>query len=130
MAAGIPHHLIDILDPHEEFSAGDFHDRAHAAVTDILSRNKLPIVVGGTGFYLRMFIFGKSRGGAATADEEAEAVRLVEASVAARAAANGVARGDLEEGPAWEAGVQVLRDLGDEVGADRCASAWQTLAVP
>ena len=73
-----------------------------------------------------MFIFGKTRGGAATADEAAEAVRLVEASVAARAATENVARGDLEEGPAWEAGVQVLRDLGDEVGADRCDPAVQT----
>lgn len=57
---GVPHHLIDILEPTKEFSAGDFYHAARAAAADIISRGKVPIVVGGTGFYLRWFIFGKA----------------------------------------------------------------------
>ncbi|MCB0405328.1 MAG: tRNA (adenosine(37)-N6)-dimethylallyltransferase MiaA [Bdellovibrionales bacterium] len=49
----VPHHLLDILDPQEEFSAFDFVKRADAALSDIHARGKLPIVVGGTYFYLR-----------------------------------------------------------------------------
>src|SRR3954454_3703996 len=48
---GIPHHLIDIADPTDEYTAAQFARDASAAIRDILSRNRLPIVVGGTGFY-------------------------------------------------------------------------------
>lgn len=48
---GIPHHLIDILDPCESFSTGQFRDRALTAIDDILQRGKLPILVGGTMLY-------------------------------------------------------------------------------
>lgn len=44
--AGIPHHLIDIVDPHEEFSTADFLNHAEQAIRDILSRNKTPIFAG------------------------------------------------------------------------------------
>ena len=54
----VPHHLVDILDPQEDFSAGQFVERAHAAIDDILSRGKLPLVVGGTYFYLRALQHG------------------------------------------------------------------------
>ena len=56
---GIPHHLLDVLDPHQDFSAGDFFVLARAAAEDILRRGKTPIVVGGTGLYLRWFIHGR-----------------------------------------------------------------------
>jgi tRNA dimethylallyltransferase len=54
----LPHHLIDIRDPDEQFNAGDFVRLAGAACADILSRGKLPVVSGGAGFYLGNFILG------------------------------------------------------------------------
>ena len=54
--AGIPHHLIDILEPDETFSAYDFVEHAKAAIDDISSRGKLPIVVGGTGLYISSLV--------------------------------------------------------------------------
>lgn len=53
-----PHHLIDICDPKEDFTAGDFVREAERAIEIIRSRNAFPIIVGGTGFYLRAFIQG------------------------------------------------------------------------
>jgi tRNA dimethylallyltransferase len=50
--AGIPHHLLDVADPKETYTASDFKRDAEAAVEDILSRGKLPIVCGGTFFYV------------------------------------------------------------------------------
>lgn len=47
--AGIPHHLIDIVDPHEEFSTADFLNHAEQAIRDILSRNKNADLRGGNG---------------------------------------------------------------------------------
>jgi tRNA dimethylallyltransferase len=58
LRALVPHHLIDILDPDREFNVGDFVHLADAAVRDIGSRGKLPVVSGGTGFYLKNFIQG------------------------------------------------------------------------
>ncbi len=48
---GIPHHLIDILDPNESFSTGQFRSRALALMADITERGKLPLLVGGTMLY-------------------------------------------------------------------------------
>lgn len=58
--AAVPHHLIDILDPRERYSAGEFARRAHEAVDDIRSRGRLPVVVGGSGLYLRALLEGIS----------------------------------------------------------------------
>jgi tRNA dimethylallyltransferase len=55
---GIPHHLIDIVDPNELFTAGEFARVGRQVVADITARGKLPIVAGGTGFYLRALIDG------------------------------------------------------------------------
>ncbi len=49
----IPHHLVDVVDPSEEFSAAEFVRRAVPSIEDIAARGKLPILVGGTGLYLR-----------------------------------------------------------------------------
>lgn len=49
---GIPHHLISIVGADEEFSVNEFKNAATEAINDILSRNKLPVVAGGTGFYI------------------------------------------------------------------------------
>lgn len=52
MVEGIPHHLVDIINPGVDFSLADFKARAIETIKDILQRKKLPIVVGGTGLYI------------------------------------------------------------------------------
>lgn len=54
----LPHHLIDICDIKEQFTVGDFVRHADRACKDIYSRGKLPVVSGGTGFYLKNFVLG------------------------------------------------------------------------
>jgi tRNA dimethylallyltransferase len=55
---GIPHHLIDIADPDLLFTAGEYARMAREAIADISARGRLPIVAGGTGFYLRALLDG------------------------------------------------------------------------
>jgi tRNA dimethylallyltransferase len=55
---GIRHHLIDILNPDEVFTAGDYQRLARAALADVASRGHVPVIVGGTGFYLRALLDG------------------------------------------------------------------------
>ncbi len=55
---GIPHHLFDVLDPEISFSAGDYARLARAAISEISSRERIPVIVGGTGFYLRAVLDG------------------------------------------------------------------------
>jgi len=64
----IPHHLIDIADPTEVYTAAQFAQDAAAAIRDIRARGKLPILVGGTGFYYRALTRGLFPGPGA--DEE------------------------------------------------------------
>jgi tRNA dimethylallyltransferase len=54
----IPYHLIDVVSPNTEFNLAKYQKLAKAAITDILSRGKLPIIVGGTGLYLQAIIDG------------------------------------------------------------------------
>lgn len=55
---GIPHHLLDVADPDRPFSAADFCDTASEAISAIIARGKRPIVVGGTGLYIRALLHG------------------------------------------------------------------------
>lgn len=55
----IPHHLIDLVEPDTQFNVSDFVDLADAACEDIFSRGKIPVVCGGTGFYIRNFLYGQ-----------------------------------------------------------------------
>lgn len=55
---GVPHHLIDVADPNEVFSAGEYARRAREVLEDIRERGRLPIVCGGTGFYVRGLLDG------------------------------------------------------------------------
>ena len=54
----IPHHMIDLVSPDRQFSVSDFVERADILCRDIYQRGKLPVVCGGTGFYIRNFLFG------------------------------------------------------------------------
>jgi tRNA dimethylallyltransferase len=49
---GIPHHMIDVVEPENSFSVAEYKSMAINCIEDILSRNKLPILVGGTGLYI------------------------------------------------------------------------------
>ena len=57
---GVPHHMIDIADPTENYSVSRYAEEASACVDDILARAKLPIVVGGTGLYIDSLIAGRT----------------------------------------------------------------------
>lgn len=54
---GIPHHLIDVLEPDEEFNVVAFQDMAKHAMDVIYEKGKIPIVVGGTGFYIQALLY-------------------------------------------------------------------------
>jgi tRNA dimethylallyltransferase len=53
---GVPHHLIDIVEPEVDYSVADFYDDAKIAIYEIIKRGKTPIVAGGTGLYFRVLL--------------------------------------------------------------------------
>lgn len=65
-----PHHLIDICDVDQAYSAFTFKQLATQKIAEITARQHLPIIVGGTGFYLRSLLENLDLGGAETADEQ------------------------------------------------------------
>lgn len=54
---GIPHHLIDVLEPEEDFNVVRFQELARAAMEEIWSRGHIPILTGGTGFYIQALLY-------------------------------------------------------------------------
>lgn len=54
---GIPHHLVDVLEPEEKFNVVRFQEMAKEAARQIWSRGKIPLVVGGTGFYIQALLY-------------------------------------------------------------------------
>ena len=66
---GVPHHLIDIVTPNENFTAFDMTEAIKRKIDEISSRKHLPIVVGGTGLYVKSLVLGYNFGGAGV-DEE------------------------------------------------------------
>ncbi len=77
---GVPHHMVAVADPAESWSVARFAAEADKCVRDILSRGKLPVLVGGTGLYLDAVIFGRSfaAGSAGGAVRERLQVRLAQ----------------------------------------------------
>lgn len=59
---GIPHHLLDIVEPEQIFTAGDYRHAALRVLANVQERAKLPILVGGTGLYLRALLVGLFEG--------------------------------------------------------------------
>ena len=57
---GVPHHMLDVADPEEDFSVARYVDMAAKCVDDILSRGKLPILAGGTGLYIDSLLSGRT----------------------------------------------------------------------
>jgi len=70
--AAVPHHLIDLVEPGQPFSVADWLVRAEAAIADIRSRGRLPIVVGGTHLYVKILLEGMFEGPRADAELRAE----------------------------------------------------------
>ena len=122
--AAVPHHLLDVVDPDALFSAAEYARLARAAIADVDGRGRIPIVVGGTGLYLRALLFGLFEG---PARDEAFRARL--AAFAARRGAGRLhrllARVDPESAarlaPADEVrgvrALEVLRATGRPLGA-------------
>lgn len=54
----VPHHMIDVCDPDEDFTAGDYVRLARRCINEIAGRGRVPVVVGGTGLYLRLLLGG------------------------------------------------------------------------
>jgi tRNA dimethylallyltransferase len=65
---GIPHHLIDVVNPDELFTAGEYARVARETIAEVSGRGRLPVVAGGTGFYLRALVDGLFEG--PTRDQE------------------------------------------------------------
>jgi tRNA dimethylallyltransferase len=82
--ARVPHHLIDVAEPDEPFTAGEYSRRARAALRDIAVRERLPIVTGGTGLYLRALTEGLFAGPARHEDLRARLRRSAERHGSAR----------------------------------------------
>jgi tRNA dimethylallyltransferase len=84
----VPHHLIDIVEPHEEFSVAQYVDAAAAVAQQIVSRGRVPLFVGGTGLYLRSLLRGVFEGPSANPELrqelEADAARLSPGELHAR----------------------------------------------
>ena len=59
---GVPHYLIDVASPKDSFSVGDYEELAVPAVEDISGRGKIPIICGGTGFYVNSVLYRMSYG--------------------------------------------------------------------
>ncbi len=59
---GVSHHLIDVVSPFDEFSVSDYEKKALEAISSIISRGKLPIICGGTGFYINSILYKMSYG--------------------------------------------------------------------
>ncbi|MBQ9941287.1 MAG: tRNA (adenosine(37)-N6)-dimethylallyltransferase MiaA [Clostridia bacterium] len=74
---GIPHHLMSIADPSELFSVAKFKTLAEDAIEDILSRGKLPVIVGGTGLYIDSLINNTRFGEFDGDDKYREQLRLI-----------------------------------------------------
>ena len=57
--AEVPHHLVDLIDPRDEFSVAKYQKLAKDAINDIFTRGKTPVICGGTGLYLESLEFRK-----------------------------------------------------------------------
>jgi tRNA dimethylallyltransferase len=56
----VPHHLVDIVDPDEKLTLAQYQDLAYAAIEDVLTRRRVPLLVGGTGLYIKAVVEGWS----------------------------------------------------------------------
>ncbi|XP_047096434.1 tRNA dimethylallyltransferase 9-like [Lolium rigidum] len=105
----VPHHLIDIMHPSEDYSAGTFFDDARGATQDVLDRGRVPVVAGGTGLYLRWFMYGKP-------DVPRSSVEI-----------SSSVRSELA-GLRWEDAVELVLQAGDPKARDLDTNNWVRLS--
>ncbi|XP_055801461.1 tRNA dimethylallyltransferase 9 [Solanum dulcamara] len=108
----VVHHLVDIVHPSEDYSVGQFFEEARQTTRDILDRGRVPIVAGGTGLYLRWFIYGKP--------DVPKASREIAAEVYSELAS-------LQNDEDWDAAVQLLVKAGDTGAQSLPANDWYRL---
>ena len=70
---GVPHHMIDVAEPSEQYSVARYVQEASACTNDILARGKLPLIVGGTNLYIDSLLSGRDFASAAGEDPELRA---------------------------------------------------------
>jgi tRNA dimethylallyltransferase len=117
---GVPHHLLDVLPFTADFSAADFYRLAREAIADIVARGKTPVVVGGTGLYLRWLVWGRPSTPPSDPSAEKKALERVRAAQQRAAERAGLDRiEDLREEESWAAAAQCLADAGDPLTAER-----------
>ncbi|BBN18495.1 tRNA dimethylallyltransferase [Marchantia polymorpha subsp. ruderalis] len=110
----VPHHLLDIVHPTEEYSAQDFYVDAKAATDMVLAKGRVPIVVGGSGLYIRWFLNGKLGSPKPTEEQAAAVDAVVTLLQNARAG--------------WDDAVKYLSRAGDPDTARRLARGdWNNL---
>lgn len=80
---GVPHHLIDVLDPTEEFNVVTFQTMAKKALEEIYDRDHIPVIAGGTGFYIQALLYDIDF---TETDEDTEFRKELEAAAAAEGA--------------------------------------------
>ncbi|KAF0902203.1 hypothetical protein E2562_014443 [Oryza meyeriana var. granulata] len=110
--SAVPHHLIDILHASEDYSAGDFFRDARAATDDLLARGRVPVVAGGTGLYLRWYIYGKPNVPQSSMD-----VTSAVWSELAR----------FQNAGRWEEAVELVANAGDPKARDLSVNNWSRL---
>lgn len=108
----VPHHLVDILHPSEEYSVGQFYEDARRITDEILSRDRVPVVTGGTGLYLRWFMYGKPDVPKASAEVAFE----VHSELA-----------DLQRVGDWEGAVRLVVNAGDPGVQSLASNDWYRL---
>ncbi|XP_051126889.1 tRNA dimethylallyltransferase 9 [Andrographis paniculata] len=108
----VPHHLVDVLHPSEDYSVGQFYEDARKITEEILSRGRVPIVSGGTGLYLRWFIYGKP--------DVPKASHQITSEVHAELA-------DLQRDGNWYEAVQLVIKAGDPGVHSLAANDWYRL---
>ncbi|KAJ9671500.1 hypothetical protein PVL29_025280 [Vitis rotundifolia] len=108
----VPHHLVDILHPSKDYSVGQFFEDAREKTRDILNSGRVPIVAGGTGLYLRWFIYGKP--------DVPKASREITSEVYSELM-------DLQRNGDWDAAVQLVVKAGDSKAQSLAANDWYRL---
>uniref|UniRef100_A0A0A9DJL3 IPT n=1 Tax=Arundo donax TaxID=35708 RepID=A0A0A9DJL3_ARUDO len=109
----VPHHLIDIMDVSDDYSAGMFFRDARRATETVLDRGRVPVVAGGTGLYLRWYIYGKPNVPQSSMD--------ITSAVWSELT-------NLRESGRWEEAVELVVKAGDPKARDLSVNNWARLS--
>eukprot|EP00250_Pteridium_aquilinum_P006907 c16736_g1_i1 orf=42-1370(+) len=107
---GVPHHLIDIVRPEEDYCVGDYFEKSREATELVLAKKSVPILVGGTGMYLRWYLYGQPDAPKSTPEIRA----LVEQEIS-------------KAGGHWDKAVKLLVEAGDRDATKLLRNDWYRL---